>query len=116
MQMTQLSAYSRNVPKFEASVTVISELGSAAIVSWEKYPKLDQKPCGSALITVSGGAPLSPKTIRTPMQPTTAEIPANAQIARCGVRFLECSRPKFAGTSSSLPMTYVTRAPVFIQE
>ena len=33
MQMTQLSTYSRNVPKFEASVTVSSELGSAAILS-----------------------------------------------------------------------------------
>ena len=33
MQMMQLSAYSRNVPKFEASVTVSNEFGSAAILS-----------------------------------------------------------------------------------
>ena len=34
MQMTQLSPYSRKVPKLEASVTVSSEFGSAAILSW----------------------------------------------------------------------------------
>ncbi len=34
MQMTQLNPYSRNVPKFDASVTVSSEFGSAAILSW----------------------------------------------------------------------------------
>ena len=38
------------------------------------------------------------------MQPTTAEMIASVQMARCGVRFLECSMPKCSGTSSSLPM------------
>ena len=33
MQMTQLSPYSRKVPKFDASVTVSSEFGIAAIPS-----------------------------------------------------------------------------------
>src|SRR5271157_3455003 len=104
MQMTQLSPYSRKVPKFDANVTVSSELGMAAIPAFVVYPKLDQKPCGSALMAVSAGAPASPKAIITPTQPTTAEIAANVQMARCGVRFFECSRPKCSGTSESLPM------------
>ncbi len=36
MQMMQLSAYSTKVPKLEASVTVRSEFGSAAMVSCER--------------------------------------------------------------------------------
>ena len=33
MQVTQLSIYSKNVPKFEANVMVRNEFGSAAILS-----------------------------------------------------------------------------------
>src|SRR6266852_6380933 len=104
MQVTQLSIYRRNVPKLEASVTVSSELGSAAIASCVVYPKLDQNPGGKALIAASCGAPASPNAITTATQPTSAEIAASVQMARCGVRLLECSRPKCSGTSSSLPM------------
>src|SRR2546430_10691215 len=75
-QVTQLSPYSKNVPKFEASVTVRKELGRAAILSWVEYPKLDQKPCGNAWIAASAGALPSPKNITTVRQPNIAEIAA----------------------------------------
>src|SRR5208283_2612312 len=104
MQVAQLSAYKRSVPKFEASVIASSELGSAAILSCVEYPKLDQNPCGSALIAASVGAPASPNAVSTAMQPITAEMIANVQIARCGVRFLPCNMPKCSGASRSLPM------------
>src|SRR6266700_3364361 len=81
-QVTQLSPYSRNVPKFEASVTVRREFGRAAILSWVVYPKLDQKPCGNAWMAASAGAPASPNAITTATQPITAEIAANVQMAR----------------------------------
>src|ERR1019366_9963776 len=102
--MMQLNPYSRKVPKFDANVTVSSELGMAAIPSCVVYPKLDQKPCGSDLMAASAGAPASPNANITPRQPTTAEIAASVQMARCGVRFFECSRPKCSGTSESLPI------------
>src|SRR5208283_1805589 len=116
MQVAQLNAYKRNVPKLEASVTVSSELGSAAILSCVVYPKLDQKPCGRAWIALSAGAAAPPNTASTPMQPITAEMVASVQMARCGVRFFEFNMPNFSGASSSLPMAYVTRAPVLMQE
>ena len=50
-----------NVPKFEVSVIASSEFGSAASVSWPKYPKLEKIPCGSAAIVASVGAALSAK-------------------------------------------------------
>src|SRR6266568_7886013 len=84
-QVTQLNPYSKNVPKFEASVTVRKELGRAAILLWVVYPKLDQKPCGSAWIAASGGALPSPKNITTVRQPNIAEIAASVQMARWGV-------------------------------
>src|ERR1700681_4814569 len=101
--MMQLSAYSRKVPKFDASVMVSRLLGNEAMVSWLGYPKLDQNPCGSALMAVSARGGPSPNSITTEIQPTTAEIVASVQMARCGVRFSECSIPKCPGTSSSLP-------------
>ena len=116
MHVTQLNIYSRKVPKFDASVIVSSELGSAAILSWLIYPKLDQNPCGNALMVASVRAGPSPNGIATATQPITAEIAANVQMARCGVRFSECSMPKCSGTSSSLPIAYVTRAPVLMQD
>ena len=39
MQVTQLSMYSRNVPKFDARVIVSKLLGNFAIVSWVKVPE-----------------------------------------------------------------------------
>src|ERR1035438_9240370 len=104
MQVTQLSEYSTNVPKLEASVTVRNEFGRAAILSCEKYPKLDQKPCGRALTVASVRAPASPKRLLTVMHPTTAEITASVQMARCGVRLRLCSSPRESGSSSSLPI------------
>src|ERR1035437_49321 len=115
MQVRQLSMYSKNVPKLEASVVSRKVFGNAAILSCVVYPKLDQKPCGNALMAESAGAAPSPKNTATVMHPTTAEMAANVQMARCGVRFLECSMPKCSGASWSLPMAYVTRAPVLIQ-
>src|ERR1019366_3678946 len=90
MQVMQLNMYSKNVPKFEANVMVRNEFGSEAILSCVKYPKLDQKPCGNAWIAASAGAAPSPKYITTVMQPTTAEITASNQMARCGVAFSAC--------------------------
>src|ERR1035437_1455846 len=116
MQITQLKAYRTKVPKFEASVMVSKLLGSAASLSCERYPKLDQNPCGKAAMTESAGALASPNTVARARQPNTAELPAKVQMARCGERFLSCRSPKCSGTSSSLPMAYVTRAPVFMQE
>ena len=78
---------------------VSSEFGSAAILSWVVYPKLDQKPCGSACMVASVGAPASPNNITSETTPTTAEIVANVQMARWGVRFFEWSSPKCSGTS-----------------
>src|SRR5450432_3516594 len=104
MQVTQLRAYNTNVPKLEARVTVSSEFGRAAIWSCEKYPKLDQKPCGRALIVASVRAPALPKRLQTVAHPTTAEIAASVQMARCGVRLRACSLPMESGNSSSLPM------------
>src|ERR1700674_3666866 len=104
MQVKQLNIYSRNVPKFEASVMVRRELGRAAIASCPIYPKLDQNPCGSALMVASERAGPSPNGTATARQPTNAEIVARVQMARCGVKLLECSNPKCSGTSSSLPM------------
>src|SRR5581483_6554034 len=103
-QVTQLSMYSRNVPKFDARVIVNSEFGSAAILSWVLYPKLEKKPCGRVLIVASVGAVASPNTMFTYRHPTTPEIAASVQMARCGVRFFECSMPKCSGTSLSLPI------------
>src|SRR5580698_4032580 len=99
MQVTQLSEYNTNVPKLEASVTVRNEFGKAAILSCERYPKLDQKPCGRALMVASVSAPPSPKKLMTVRHPTTAEIAANVQMARCGVRFCACSIPMESGSS-----------------
>src|SRR5260370_41617477 len=108
MQVTQLSMYSKNVPKFEASVIVRKVFGNAAILSWVVYPKLDQKPCGKAWMAESaGGAPLPKKTIPV-IHPTTAEMTATVQMALFGVRVLECSMPKCSGTSWTLPIAYVT--------
>src|ERR1039458_5391944 len=104
MQVRQLSMYSKNVPKFEASVIVRKVFGNAAILSWGVYPKLDQKPCGKACMAESVGAAPLPKNTSTVMHPTTAEMTASVQIALCGVRFLECRRPKCSGTSWSLPI------------
>src|SRR5712671_2634671 len=103
MQMKQLSIYNRNVPKLEASVTVSSVLGSAAMASCDIYPTLENNPCGRALMAESCRAPESPNGTSTATTPTTAEIAASVQMARCGVRVSECSRPKCSGTSSSLP-------------
>ena len=61
-------------------------------------------PALAALMVASVSAGPSPNTIETAMQPTTAEIVASTQIARCGVRFSECSMPKCPGTSSSFPI------------
>src|SRR6516225_11565438 len=97
MQVTQLSMYSRNVPKFEANVIVRKEFGSAAILSWVVYPKLDQKPWGSACIAVSAGAAPSPKNTTTVRHPMIADIKASIQMARWGVRFVECSMPIESG-------------------
>src|SRR5208282_1318769 len=94
MQIIQLSPYSRNVPKFEASVTVSRELGNAAILSWVVYPKLDQNPCGNPWIAVSAGAPASPNANPTARQPTIAEIIPRLQKARGGRRFFECRQPE----------------------
>src|SRR5438067_11734561 len=104
MQVTQLSMKSRKVPKFEAKVMVRNEFGRAAILSWVRYPKLDKKPCGNSWIAESAGAAPSPKYITTVMQPTMADMVANVQMARCGVRFRECSIPLESGNSLSLPM------------
>src|ERR1017187_1201570 len=104
MHGTQLSAYKTNVPKLEARVTVRSELGRAAMALWERYPKLDQKPCGRALTVASVKAPLSPKRLQTVRHPTTAEIAASVQIALWGVRLRACSAPMESGSSASLPM------------
>src|SRR5450755_2490039 len=103
-QMMQLRPYNRNVPKLEANVIVRSVLGMAANLSWLEYPKLDQKPCGRAWIAASVGAPASPNMNTRARQPTTAEMAASVQIARCGLRFSECSMPKCSGASLSLPM------------
>src|SRR6185312_8651970 len=104
MQMTQLRAYSKKVPKFDASVMVSSELGVAAICAGDIYPKLDQNPCGRLWSVAALKAPASPNKFDTVRQPSTAEIPASVQMARCGVRFFLCSRPKWEPSSSSLPM------------
>ena len=40
---------------------------------------------------------------------------ARVQMARRGVSDSACSMPKCSGASSSLPIAYVTRAPVFMQ-
>src|ERR1019366_2320166 len=104
MQVAQLNAYSTKVPKLDARVTVRSEFGNAAILSCERYPKLDQKPCGKAFTVASVRAPALPKRLQTVAHPTTAEIAARVQMARCGVRLRECSRPMESGSSSSLPM------------
>src|ERR1019366_8702436 len=93
MQMIQLRAYSRNVPKFEARVTVSSEFGRAAILSWVVYPRLDHMLCGKACIAASVGAPASPNTAKTPIQPITAEMIASVQMARWGLRFFAWSMP-----------------------
>src|SRR5271163_4323335 len=108
MHTTQLSAYSRNVPKFDDNSTVNKLLGSFAIVSCDMYPKLDQNPCGSALMAASVIAPASPNSTDTPKHPNTAATAANVHMARCGLSVLPCSRPKCSGTSSSLPIAYVT--------
>src|ERR1035438_4726779 len=71
------------------------------MVSREKYPKLDQKPCGRALMVASVSAPALPKRLLTVQHPTTAEITARVQMARCGVRLRECSLPMESGNSSS---------------
>ena len=99
MQVTQLNMYNRNVPKFEARVIVVNVLGRAAILSWLRYPKLDQNPCGKAWIAASVGAHASPNTISSAIQPVIAEITARVQMARCGLRFFACSIPKCCGTS-----------------
>src|SRR5664279_3719775 len=104
MQVRQLNAYNTKVPKLEASVTVSREFGRAAMVSCDRYPKLDQKPCGRALIVASDRAPALPNRLLTVAHPTTAEITASIQMARCGVRFCACSAPMESGSSSSLPM------------
>src|SRR6516165_11156954 len=104
MQIKLLSPYNKKVPKFEARVTVSRELGSAAILSWLRYPKVDQKPCGKAWIVASVGALASPNTISSEIQPSAAEITASVQMARCGVRFLVCSTPRFPDSSPSLPI------------
>src|ERR1039458_6356971 len=104
MQVAQLSVYNTNVPKLEASVTVRNEFGRAAILSCERYPKLDQKPCGRPLTVASVSAPESPKKLMTVRDPTTAEMAARVQMARCGVRFFPCSIPMESGNSSSFPM------------
>src|ERR1035441_9052738 len=93
--MMQLSPYSRKVPKFDASVMVSRELGMAAMASCVVYPKLDQKPGGRALIVASVSAPASPNGMITATHPITAEIAAKTQMARCGLRFLACSSPKY---------------------
>src|ERR1035437_4412717 len=104
MQVAQLSIYNRNVPKLDASVTVSNVLGSAAIASCDMYPTLENSPCGSPLMAVSARAPESPNGTSTATTPTTAEMAASVQMARCGVKVSECSMPKCSGTSSSLPM------------
>src|ERR1035438_4925810 len=101
MQVTQLSAYNTNVPKLEASVIVRKEFGRAAILSCERYPKLDQKPCGRPLMVASVNAPESPKKLLTVTHPNTAEITASVQMARCGVRFWECNNRSEEHTSNS---------------
>src|ERR1700691_3355900 len=102
MQTTQLSPYSRKVPKFDDNSTVSRLLGSFAMVSCDMYPKLDQNPCGSAAIAASVIAPASPNSTASPKHPSTAATIAKVQMARCGLNVLPCSIPKCSGTSSSL--------------
>src|SRR6516225_8005279 len=104
MQVMQLSMYNRNVPKLDARETAIKELGSAAIVSCDRYPVLDQKPWGSALMAESASAVASPNRFETVRQPTIAESTTSVQMARCGVRFSLWSNPIESGNSESLPM------------
>src|SRR5580700_4328422 len=119
MQMMQLSMYNRNVPKLEASTIMVRVFGRAASRACEvANHTLDQRPYGSAAIaaSLSEAAPASPNTTSSAMQPITQEMIAKAQMARWGLRFLSCSMPKCSGTSWSLPIAYVTRAPVLMQE
>src|ERR1700730_1412837 len=93
MQMTQLRAYNMNVPKLEVNVISKRVLGRAAIPSCVVYPKLERKPCGSALISESLGAGPSPNARDTQITPTIAEITTSVQMERCGVRLSACSAP-----------------------
>src|SRR5260370_22907421 len=119
MQMTQLSMYSRNVPKLEASTIMVNVFGRAASRAWEvANHTVDHRPWGSAAIaaSLSEAAPASPNTTNRAMQPITMEMMASAQIARWGLRFFSWSMPNCSGTSWSLPIAYVTQAPVLMQE
>src|SRR5262245_36383093 len=100
MQITQLNPYSMNVPKLEASVIMSSVLGKAASLSCDVANQtLDHIPCGSDAMAESETAVPSANTSDKHATPTMIEMMASVQMARCGLRFLSCRRPKCSGTS-----------------
>jgi len=85
MQMMQLSMYSTNVPKFEASTIMVKVLGKAAMWSCVVANQtLEKSPCGRVAIEASAIAEESPNTIKSAMQPMIAEMTARVQMARWG--------------------------------
>ena len=84
MQMTQLSIYSTNVPKLDASTIMVrSDLGRPPSGrEWWRTTRLTRAHAASVAIARSAIAEESPNTISSAMQPMTAEMPASVQIAR----------------------------------
>src|SRR5229473_1192161 len=98
MQTTLVRPYSTKVPKFDSSVTSNSPLGNDESDAFELIPIAYQMLCGSAAIVLSSGAEPPAKKYSAPYAPSTAEIVARTQMARCGVRFSPCRMPKCSGT------------------
>src|ERR1700693_2366721 len=83
IQTTLVSPYSTKVPKFDSSVTSNSPLGNDDSDAFELIPIEYQMLCGSPAMVLSSGADAPAKKYSAAYAPSTAEIVASTQMARC---------------------------------